>query len=60
MSVADGKVLKLSKDCKDWQVIAQTDPRIVHRMVPVAEGVVLLGGANGGHNLDTVELIKVP
>ena len=60
VSVADGKVLKLSKDRKDWQVIAQTDPRIVHRMVPVAEGVVLLGGANGGHNLDTVELIKVP
>ena len=60
ISVADGKVLKLSKDRKDWQVIAQTDPRIVHRMVPIAEGVVLLGGANGGHNLDTVELIKVP
>ena len=60
VSVADGKVLKLSKNCKDWQVIAETGPRIVHRMVPVTDGVVLLGGANGGHNLDTVELIKVP
>jgi hypothetical protein len=29
-------------------------------MVSVTAGVVLLGGANGGHNLDTVELIKVP
>jgi N-acetylneuraminic acid mutarotase len=60
VSVADGKVLKLSKDRKDWQVIAETDPRIVHRMVSVTDGVVLLGGANGGHNLDTVEFIKVP
>ena len=60
VSVADGKVLKLSEDRKDWQVIAETDPRIVHRMVPVTDGVVLLGGANGGHNLDIAELIKVP
>ncbi len=60
VSVADGKVLKLSKNRKRWKVIAHTKPRIVHRMVPVTDGVILLGGAHGRRNLDTVELIEIP
>jgi len=60
VNVADGTLLKLSSDHKDWGVITKVSPRIVHRIVPANSGVVLIGGAHNGHNLDTVEFITIP
>ena len=60
VSVADGTLLKLSSDRTHWEVITQVSPRIVHRIVPSNSGVVLIGGAHNGHNLDTVEIITLP
>mgnify|MGYP000005617627 FL=1 len=60
VNVADGTLLKLSSDHEHWGVITKVSPRIVHRIVPANSGVVLIGGAHNGHNLDTVEFITIP
>lgn len=59
-SVADGSLLALDEQAGTWQSVARTSPRIVHRMVPVEEGVILVGGAAGKDNLDRVEWIALP
>ena len=60
VSVADGSLLALDDEAGAWRVVARTSPRIVHRMVPADEGVILVGGAAGKDNLDRVELIALP
>lgn len=59
VSVADGSLLALDEAANAWTTVARTSPRIVHRMVPVAGGVILVGGAAGRDNLDRVERVAL-
>ena len=57
-SVASGQLLRLSKDESAWEVVAQTTPRIVHRMVAHRSSLLLLGGACGTEMTDLVEVVE--
>jgi hypothetical protein len=59
VSVADGSLLELDRQGQGWNTVAHVSPRIVHRMVPAPDGVILVGGASGKDNLDRVELVKL-
>ena len=59
VSVADGSLLELDQQAGEWKTVAHASPRIVHRMVPARDGVILVGGASGKDNLDRVELVKL-
>jgi len=60
VSVNDGTVASLSADEKTWDVVAKLAPRVVHRMVPAgSNGLLLIGGASRGENLDTVEFVNL-
>jgi hypothetical protein len=60
VSVADGRVLRLSERGDAWEEVARVTPRIVHRAVPDGdEHLVLVGGAAAADNLDLVERVRV-
>ena len=59
VSVADGSLLELDRQGQGWNTVARASPRIVHRLVPAPDGVILVGGASGKDNLDRVELVKL-
>lgn len=59
VSVADGSLLELDEQAGAWTKVAHASPRIVHRMVPAPNGVILVGGASGKDSLDRVELVKL-
>lgn len=57
VSVASGQLLVLDEARTAWQKIAQSTPRIVHRMVADADGLLILGGARDADMTDLVERI---
>lgn len=59
VSVDDGSLHRLRTDGSGWEPIGQASPRIVHRLVPDGDRVLILGGARGGANLDLVESLSV-
>jgi len=60
LSVADGRVLRLSAGGDAWEEVARVAPRIVHRAVPDGdEHLVLVGGAAASDNLDLVERVPL-
>ncbi len=59
VSVGDGGLHRLSTDGKSWESVATTTPRIVHRMVPAGERLLIIGGAAKGTNLDLIETVPV-
>ncbi|MGB7160531.1 MAG: kelch repeat-containing protein [Tepidisphaeraceae bacterium] len=57
-SVADGSFLRLAGG-KRWEKLATTTPRIVHRLIPRGNEILVLGGADGGRNFNLIERVPV-
>jgi N-acetylneuraminic acid mutarotase len=59
VSPADGRLLRLTRKHDAWEEVGQLkQPRIVHRMVPARENLlVVVGGASGGDNVALTEAI---
>lgn len=55
LSVGDGSLYRLDRAGKAWEKVAQSTPRIVHRMVPAGDRLLIVGGATSGKNLDLIE-----
>lgn len=58
VGVADGTILKLTPS-NQWEKVAQSAPRVAHRMVAHDGSLLILGGATKGKNLDLIETIVV-
>ncbi|MGC4030846.1 MAG: hypothetical protein QM754_03730 [Tepidisphaeraceae bacterium] len=59
VSVGDGSLLRLSDDASQWELIAKTTPRIVHRLVPDGDRVLVIGGAMRRKQVDLIEAVRV-
>jgi hypothetical protein len=57
-SVMDGSLLRLDEKANRWELVAKTTPRIVHRLVPHGDSILVIGGANHGGNFDLIEAVK--
>ena len=57
-SVMDGSLLRLDEKANRWELVAKTTPRIVHRLVPHGDEILIVGGANHGGNFDLIEAVK--
>ncbi|MCS7024989.1 MAG: hypothetical protein NZV14_09310 [Bryobacteraceae bacterium] len=55
--LGDGRIYRLNEAEGRWEDVAQVSPRVAHRMVAIEEGLLVLGGARKGKNLNTVELV---
>lgn len=60
VSVADGTLYRLDETGKTWQKIAQTTPRIVHRLAPDGSHILVMGGAAKGENMSLIEAVEIP
>jgi hypothetical protein len=60
VSVADGSIHRLRPDGGGWEAVAVGTPRIVHRLVPHENQILVLGGAAKGTNFDLIEAIELP
>lgn len=58
VSVGDGSLYRL--DGNAWTKVAQTTPRIVHRLAIHGPDILVLGGAAHGKNFDLVEAVALP
>lgn len=58
-SVGDGSLFRLSGSGDTWEKVTTTTPRIVHRLVPWGQQILVLGGAAKGGNLDLVESVNL-
>ena len=58
-SVASGELFLLDEARTAWQPVARTTPRIVHRMVADADGLLVLGGARDADMTDLVERVTL-
>lgn len=59
VSVADGSMFALSNDRKAWEKVGTGTPRIVHRLIPNGNEILIVGGAMRGQNLDLIESLPV-
>lgn len=59
VSMLDGSVIRLSADGSKWEPVSKVNARVVHRMVPAGDQLLMIGGALAGENLDSVESIAV-
>lgn len=57
-SVMDGSLLQLNARDNRWDLIARTTPRIVHRLIPHKDEILIVGGADRGKNYDLIESVK--
>ncbi|HVJ81838.1 MAG TPA: hypothetical protein VNC50_12295 [Planctomycetia bacterium] len=56
---ADGNLYSLSAGAKAWETVGKVEKsRIVHRLAPHGDGVLVLGGAAKGGNVTAVEFVK--
>jgi hypothetical protein len=60
VSVGDGSLLRLDEAGARWVEAGLGAPRLAHRMVPDGRGLLVLGGAIKGKNLDLAESIPLP
>ena len=60
VSVADGSLYRLDGQQDEWISVARTTPRIVHRLLPDAGRLLVIGGADKGNNYDLIETVRVP
>lgn len=62
VNTGDGSVYRLSEKGDAWEKVGQAEQkRIVARLVPFGtDRVILLGGASGGANADSIEVIALP
>lgn len=59
VSVADGTLYRLNEAAGNWQRVASTTPRIVHRLAPHGSKILVVGGAAKGDNLNLVEVVEL-
>ena len=59
VGVASGDLYALSDDRASWTVVAQTTPRIVHRMVAEQDGILVIGGAREAAMSDLIEHVAL-
>lgn len=59
VSVGDGSLHRLSASRGGWEPVATATPRIVHRLVPDGQRILIVGGAAKGNNLDLIEWAAV-
>ncbi len=58
VNTSEGPLYRLSQDGKTWDKVgAVAKPRMVHRLVPHGNGVVVVGGASRGGNVAEVEIV---
>nr|WP_321473297.1 hypothetical protein [uncultured Paludibaculum sp.] len=55
-SVSDGSLLRLDEAGRAWEKVGRTGARVAHRMVSSRGQLLVLGGAAGGRNLDSIEM----
>jgi hypothetical protein len=58
-SVSDGRMYRLNEETQKWDRVARTTPRIVHRLVPDGDRILVLGGAWAMKNFDLVEIVEI-
>ncbi|HTE06493.1 MAG TPA: hypothetical protein VK824_09875, partial [Planctomycetota bacterium] len=59
LSVASGDLYRLSDDHTAWEPCAKTTPRIVHRLIPFGDEILVVGGAAEERMLDLIEAVHV-
>ena len=59
VSVDNGGLYRLNERAATWTKVGQAPPRIVHRLVPDGDRILIAGGASGGKNFDLIEAIAV-
>ncbi len=59
VSVGDGTMYGLTDNRNAWEPVAETTPRIVHRMAPAGSRVLVIGGAAEGDVVDLLEAVRV-
>lgn len=60
VSVDDGSVYGLNLTGTGWDPVGRATPRIVHRLLPAGDSVLIVGGAAGGRNADLIERLPLP
>jgi hypothetical protein len=58
-SVASGELFVLDRERSEWQLVALTTPRIVHRLVADDDGILVLGGAREAEMTSLVEHVTL-
>jgi len=59
VSVADGTLYRLDEAQGAWTEVVKLQPRIVHRLAPFKSQILMIGGARGGGNLSSIEVVDV-
>lgn len=59
VSIDDGSLYRLTANGGAWELVGHASPRIVHRLVADGDRVLILGGAKGGANLDSIEALAL-
>jgi N-acetylneuraminic acid mutarotase len=59
VSIADGSLYRLNEPKGQWEKLADTTPRVAHRMVSDGDRILIMGGAARGRNLDLIESVDV-
>ncbi|MBI1357851.1 MAG: hypothetical protein GC160_26235 [Acidobacteria bacterium] len=59
VSVSDGALWRLDEAGHAWEKAGQGAPRVAHRLAFQPDAVLILGGAAGGGNLDTVDVVPL-
>lgn len=59
VSIGSGDFLRLNEDGTAWECVAKTTPRIVHRLIPDGNRILILGGASGRTMQNLVEAVTV-
>lgn len=59
LSVGSGDLFVLSEDGQRWDKIAKATPRIVHRLIPDGDRILIVGGARGEKMTDLIESVSL-
>lgn len=59
VSLPAGELYRLNAQQTDWELLAKTTPRQVHRMVPCNGRLYVVGGAMGERMTDLVEIVTL-
>lgn len=60
LNTSAGPLFRLTEDGQGWEQVGETKQgRMVHRLIPHGDAVILVGGAGRGGNFADLELIKL-
>jgi hypothetical protein len=57
VSAANGLVYRLDEAAGRWVEIAESTPRVAHRLVTAGDRLLIVGGAADGANFDLLEAV---